>query len=121
MEGDERPATVLRWELDTSVEQQAVRRPVPREPDQRILLLVAAARPGPIAAVLGRQDFPLELGIVVAIGPAEVAVLRPDREGHGIAHPCGEAHAVGLGLAGPRRVESPDARARRQIGTRILP
>src|SRR5436190_5265875 len=75
VERDERAAPVARRELVTRIEDEAVRRPVAGECEQRRLLVSAAPDLLAVAAVLGCQHQVAELRIVEAVGPAEVVLL----------------------------------------------
>src|SRR5437667_162706 len=56
--------------------QGAVRRPMPRKRDQRLLLVLAASDRLAVAPILGREHQVTQLGVVVAIRPAVVVPLR---------------------------------------------
>src|SRR2546422_9923585 len=75
MERDERAAPIVLGELAARVERQAIGRPVSRERQQRLLLVLAAAHLLAVAAVLRREHQVAELRVVIAVGPAEVGTL----------------------------------------------
>src|SRR6266540_3464627 len=75
VEGDERPPAVALGELRARVEQQAVRRPMRGEGDRGLFLLRAQPDLLAVAAVFRGEHEMVELGIVVAVRPAEVVSL----------------------------------------------
>ena len=96
MERDERSAGVLVREVGARVELDVVRRPMGREPEQRVLGVRAASDLGAVTPILRSEILRVVGGVEVAVRPSEVvAILHHNELFRGLLDALGLCEGLG--------------------------